>query len=113
VGEQQRESSVAPSRGSRWLRSIWMGAPPAILVCVIVLVSTAPRTFTGYDLAILLLLATGIVARAIDVLRCGGTTASGRPSTPADIDRYALALFLCTMAALVLAHSIVIRLGSG
>jgi hypothetical protein len=106
VIDEQPEWVAAPPSGSIFLRMAWMGVVPAILVCIFVLANTDPWTFTGYDFAVVLLLVGGIVARAIDVLRYGGTTAYGDPSTPRHIVTYAVGLALVTGVAWALAQSI-------
>ena len=104
--DEQTDLVAAPPSGSIFLRLAWMGVVPAILVCIFVLANTEPWTFTGYDFVVVLLLVGGIVARAIDVLRYGGTTAYGDPSTPGHVARYAVGLVLVTSAAWLLAQSI-------
>jgi hypothetical protein len=106
VIDEQPDFGPPPASGSIFLRMAWMGVVPAILVCIFVLANTEPWTFTGYDFAVVLLLVGGIVARAVDVLRYGGTTAYGEPSTPRHIVRYAIGLMLVTTTAWLLAQSI-------
>lgn len=95
-----------PRAGSAVLRLVWMSAIPAILLCLLLISDQEPWSVGRYDAVLVALFVAGVVARALDALRFGGTTADGRPATRAHVVGYAIRLLLVTAAVWVVAHSI-------
>jgi hypothetical protein len=106
------ESSIhthpAPANGSVVLRVIWMGAIPFILLCIFLLADAEKWTLGTVDVALALLVVGAVIARALDALKYGGTTADGEPATRAHVVAYAIRLVLIVAVAWVIAQSIAI-----
>jgi hypothetical protein len=88
------------------LRLVWMGAVPAILLCVVFLADKEPWTLGGLDVVLALFVLVAISARAADALLFEGTTARGEPATRAHVVGYAARLVLITAAAWFVAQSV-------
>jgi hypothetical protein len=78
--------------GSMFLRLLWMGSVPFLLLCAFILADRPAWTFGVGDLAFWGLAIVAIVARAIDVLVFHGLTADGAPATKRDAWRFAAVL---------------------
>jgi hypothetical protein len=108
VVDEQPKNTPLPDSGSLFFRVIWMAAPAAIWLGVASKSRAEAWTFDVHDLVILIGVAVGIGARAVDTLYFEGTTADGSPSTRAHVVRYAAILTLATAAAWVLVQSRVV-----
>ena len=109
MSEQSSSSSpTASSTGNVPLRVLWMGAIPFILLCIFLLADTERWTLGAVDVVLMLLVAGAVVARALDALVYGGTTADGEPATRAHVIGYAIRLVVIVVIAWVIAQSIAI-----
>ena len=99
-------TSLPPRPGSALLRVLWMASGPFILLCVLLIANGAKWTLGHYDLALAGLVLAAIVARAVDALWLGGTTAENEPATRSHVIRYAAQLAVLTGAAWFLAQSV-------
>jgi hypothetical protein len=97
---------VAPPTGNVLLRVVWMGAIPFILLCIFLLADTETWTLGTVDIVLVLLVVGAVVARAIDALSYGGTTADGEPATRSHVIRYAIRVVVIAAVAWVIAQSI-------
>ena len=98
--------SIRPRTGSALLRVIWMASAPFILICVLIIANEATWTLGRIDLVLAALLVGAIVARAVDALWLGGTTADDQPVSRSHVVRYAARLAVLTGAAWCLAQSV-------
>ncbi len=103
---EQPKYPSAPRSGSVFLRVVWMAAIPAIVLCILLLAHEEKWTFGGTDLVVVGLVVAGIVARAVDALHFGGTTADGSPATRSHVIGYSLRVFAITIAAWIFAQSV-------
>lgn len=100
-------TSSDPSRtGSALLRVIWMTAIPFAALCIFVVADRPPWTLTPADAILLLLVVAAVVARAVDALRYGGTTAQGEPADRSHVIGYTARLVSLTGVAWFLAQSV-------
>jgi len=96
----------APRMGSVLLRVLWMGALPFVLLCLFLKADQDAWTFGAYDLALVALVIAAVVARGVDALHFGGTTARGEPATRAHVVGYSIRVVLFAAIAWVVAQSI-------
>jgi hypothetical protein len=92
--------------GSALLRLIWMAGIPVMLLCVLLIANQSQWTFGAPDVVLAVLLVAAIVARALDALRYGGTTARGEPANRSHVVGYAARLLPLTGSAWLLAQSV-------
>jgi hypothetical protein len=95
-----------PRTESVILRLVWMGAIPAILLCVVFLADKEVWTLGLLDVVLLLFVVVAVGARSADALLFAGTTARGEPATRAHVVGYAIRLVLITSVAWFVAQSV-------
>lgn len=83
-----------------------MASVPFILLCVLLVADEATWTFGRYDLVLAVLVVAAVVARAVDALWLGGTTAENEPADRSHVVRYAAGLLLFAGAGWFLAQSV-------
>lgn len=98
--------SIPARSGSALLRVIWMASAPFMLICVLLIASEATWTLGRTDLVLAVLLVGAIVARAVDALWLGGTTAENEPADRSHVVGYAARVAVLTGAAWCLAQSV-------
>lgn len=99
-------SSNSPRPSSALLRVLWMASAPFILLCILLVADGAKWTLGHYDLVLAGLVLAAIIARAVDALWLGGTTAENEPATRSHVIRYAAWLTVLSGAAWCLAQSV-------
>lgn len=92
--------------GSALLRLIWLASIPVMLLCVLLIANQPTWTFGAPDLVLAVLVVAAIVARALDALRYGGTTARGEPADRSHVVGYTARLLPLTGSAWLLAQSV-------
>ena len=92
--------------GSALLRLIWFAGIPAMLLCVLLIANQPTWTFGTPDFVLAVLIVAAIVARALDALRYGGTTARGEPADRSHVVGYTARLLPVAGSAWLLAQSV-------
>ncbi len=98
--------SSPPRTGSALLRVIWMLAIPCAGLCIFVVADHPTWTLGRADVALVLLVAAAVVARAVDALRYGGTTAQGDPAGRSHVIGYTARLVSIAGIAWFFAQSV-------
>jgi hypothetical protein len=97
--------SDPPRAGSALMRVIWMVSIPFMLLCIPLIAEQPKWTLGSYDLVLVLLVLLAIVARAVDILRFGGTTATSEPADRSHLMGYSVGLVLIAGVAWFFAQS--------
>jgi hypothetical protein len=98
--------SSSPRAASAFLRLLWMAAPAFAVLCILVITGSPTWTLGRADLALVLLIVTAVVARTLDGLRYGGTTARNEPATRSNVLGYAARIVLLAGVAWCIAQSV-------
>jgi hypothetical protein len=107
--DQNPDAATAPSAirtGSVFLRFLWMGSLPFLLLSAFILADRPAWTFGLPDVAYWAIAIAAIVARIVDVVHFGGTTAEGEPATRRDLVRFVGLVALTSVVAWVAVQSV-------
>lgn len=86
-------------------RLLWiLIGPPALIIAAFGIVSTGRSWFTGLDLAFFVILAAMLLGRWLEFRSGVPQTATGKPATPQDFQRYLVATCLAGIALWAVAN---------
>lgn len=101
------DSEEYDSASSGLVRLLWVFLGPAgLIVYCFVLMQRDPQIHSLLSLGFWGLVAGVVFLRYLDLRVFGGTTAEGKPSTMADVQRYAVVVGGSAAAAWVVAHMV-------